>query len=82
MSVDNVLDERHEVLGHQMGPRSLRDNRDELCRLVVAVVDQPPPGGAEVHQTDTASLLSTTGQVHRTLPVVRVPTGLEHNTGT
>ena len=79
VSVDDVLDERHEVFRHQppFPGLALRQDEDELTGLVVVRGRQPAPEVGELAQVEALALLAPGGAEDDPLPVDRISASLE-----
>ena len=76
MGVHNVLNKGNEVLWHQIVPAGVGEEGDELSGVIMAALDQPPPGLGQLQQGDGLGLVTAGRLKHRALPVQRIAAGL------
>ena len=76
MGVHNVLNKGNKVLRHQIVPAGVGEEGNELGGVIVAALDQPPPGLGELQQGDGLGLVAAGRLKHRALPVQRIAAGL------
>ena len=77
MGVHNVLNKGDKVFGDQIVPVGVSEEGDELGGVIVAALDQLPPGLGQLQQGDGLSLVAAGRLKYRALPVQGIAAGLK-----
>ena len=77
MGVHNVLNKGDKVLGDQIVPVGVSEEGDELGGVIMAALDQLPPGLGQLQQADGLGLVATGRLKYRALPVQGIAAGLK-----